>query len=158
MELLVVGALEKPETDQEIIKGGYPITFRYLGRKGYDLTLLADTAAAREVWQEKIVKQQEVMRERSMIFDTLRLVNGPSSEPTALLLSEARLRMARTTGYTLPTFEIGQDLRPPVHVLDLPEVTQVDVLDEYKLLVVLSGRSVMAIPLDALDMSDQRLA
>ncbi|KAG8950768.1 RHO1 GDP-GTP exchange protein 2 [Tulasnella sp. 424] len=57
-------------------KNGYPITFMHLGRKGYVLTLSASTVIGRKKWLEKFAKQQEVMRERSMTFDTLTLSEG----------------------------------------------------------------------------------
>jgi len=51
-----------------------------------------------------------------------------------------------------------QDLRKPdrepIKVLTLSDIAQVDVLDDYGLLIVLSGGDVLAIPLDALDAMD----
>lgn len=57
-------------------KNGYPITFVHLGRNGYNATLWASTWVARKKWVENIQKQQERMRERSMIFDTVTLSEG----------------------------------------------------------------------------------
>lgn len=54
-------------------KNGYPITFVHLGRHAYQLTLWASTWVARKKWVENIQKQQERMRERSLIFDTFTL-------------------------------------------------------------------------------------
>ena len=50
-------------------KGGFPITFIHLGRKGYTLTLWASTYISRKKWMDSIIKQQEVLRERSSIFE-----------------------------------------------------------------------------------------
>jgi hypothetical protein len=41
--------------------------------------------------------------------------------------------------------------QPPKRVIDVPSVTQVDVLEEYQLLLVLSNRSLLSYPLGALD-------
>ncbi|KAG9045308.1 RHO1 GDP-GTP exchange protein 2 [Tulasnella sp. UAMH 9824] len=157
LELLVVIAPEKPNTDGKDIQDEYPIIFRRLGRKGYDLTLLADTAAARKNWLEKIAKQQEVVRERSMTFDTVTLSEG-------FFFGENKVKCAAPFNHGSQVaygadngvyFSDLRDLsRPPVHVLALLDVTQVDVLEEYRLLLVLSERSVMAIPLDVLDVND----
>lgn len=57
-------------------KGQYTIRFRHLGRKAYDLTLWATSALSQKKWIENITKQQEVTRERSMIFDTVTLSEG----------------------------------------------------------------------------------
>ena len=47
---------------------GYPITFTHLGRKGYNLTLYAQTWASRRKWIEHIEEQQKLIRDRSSIF------------------------------------------------------------------------------------------
>ena len=62
---------EKPDP-----KGGFPITFIHLGRKGYSLTLWASTFISRKKWMDSIIKQQEVLRERSTIFEPLTITQG----------------------------------------------------------------------------------
>jgi hypothetical protein len=57
-------------------KNGYPITFVHLGRHYYQQTLWASTWVARKKWVENIQKQQDRMRERSMVFDTFTLSEG----------------------------------------------------------------------------------
>lgn len=52
------------------------MTFVHLGRKYYQLTLWAATLSNRRKWLEVIQKQQEIMRERSMVFDTVTLSEG----------------------------------------------------------------------------------
>lgn len=52
------------------------MTFVHLGRKYYQLTLWASTFVGRKKWLELIAKQQERMRERSLIFDTITLCEG----------------------------------------------------------------------------------
>lgn len=63
-------------------KGSHWITFMHLGRKYYHLTLWATSAMGQRKWLENIYKQQQVMRERSMIFDTVTLSEGFFSGPT----------------------------------------------------------------------------
>ncbi|CAE7134454.1 unnamed protein product [Rhizoctonia solani] len=43
-------------------KSGYQLTFSYLGKKGYSLTLWAPTVIARKKWVDHILAQQEAMR------------------------------------------------------------------------------------------------
>lgn len=57
-------------------KNGFAITFMHLGRKGYVITLWASTFVGRRKWLEAIAKQQEVLRERSLTFDTISLSEG----------------------------------------------------------------------------------
>lgn len=49
-------------------------------------------------------------------------------------------------------------LRFPTKVLTIPDVTQVDVLEEFQLLIVLAERSVTSYPLEALDPNDPTAA
>lgn len=57
-------------------KDGYSITFVHLGRKYYQITLWASTFVGRKKWLDLISKQQEVLRERSLTFDTVTLCEG----------------------------------------------------------------------------------
>lgn len=47
---------------------GNPITFRHLGRGGFDITLYATSPIQREKWIKLINDQQEIMREHRNIF------------------------------------------------------------------------------------------
>lgn len=51
-----------------------------------------------------------------------------------------------------------EKLREPVKVINLLDVTQVDVIEEFQLLIVLHERSVTTFPLDCLDPSDPNAA
>lgn len=51
-----------------------------------------------------------------------------------------------------------EKLREPVKVINLLDVTQVDVIEEFQLLVVLHERSVTTFPLDCLDPNDPNAA
>jgi hypothetical protein len=51
-----------------------------------------------------------------------------------------------------------EKLREPVKVINLIDVTQVDVIEEFQLLIVLHERSVTTFPLDCLDPNDPNAA
>ena len=57
-------------------KGGFSITFIRLGREYYEITLWASTYVSLRKWVEHITKQQDLMRERSTIFETVTLNEG----------------------------------------------------------------------------------
>lgn len=57
-------------------KDGFSIMFVHLGRKSYQVTLWASTQVNRRKWLEVIHKQQDIMRERSMVFDTVTISEG----------------------------------------------------------------------------------
>lgn len=60
-----VGSQQKLDANA---KGGYPITFQHLGKRGYVLSLFAATVVGRRKWMEHIEAQQTALRERSNIF------------------------------------------------------------------------------------------
>lgn len=49
---------------------GWPITFRHLGKAGYELTLYASNQAARKKWLEYIDNAQQRLRARADFFNT----------------------------------------------------------------------------------------
>ncbi|KAJ7463423.1 CNH domain-containing protein [Mycena galericulata] len=137
-------------------KGPHWITFAHLGRKTYSLVLWANSALAQRKWVENIAKQQTAMRERSMVFDTVALSEGffgANKVNCAAPFSGGRRIVYGTDDgvYISDLREINKD---PVKVLALLDVGQVDVLEDYQLLIVLSERQVLTFPLDALDPID----
>jgi RHO1 GDP-GTP exchange protein 1/2 len=143
---------------------GFSIHFAHLGRKAYQITLWASTYVSQRKWVENIQKQQEVMRERSDIFESVTVSEGffiggnkancaaPFSAcPLFFDCHETMFSLfpcvdrARSVVYGTDDGVYLSDLRDPtrdpVKVLDLLDVSQVDVLEEYQLLIVLSGGS-----------------
>ena len=49
-------------------KEGFPITFRHLGKGGYDITLYALTHVQRRKWMEHIETQQSKLRDRTNVY------------------------------------------------------------------------------------------
>ncbi|KAI0060701.1 CNH-domain-containing protein [Artomyces pyxidatus] len=138
-------------------KGGFSITFVHLGRKYYQMTLWASTNVSHRKWVEAITRQQELMRERSQLFemDTLSegfftAINGVNC---AAPFNEGR-KVVYGTYDGVYFSDLREQNRDPVKVLALTDVAQVDVLDDYGLLIVLSEGQVITFPLDALDAID----
>ncbi|TFK39883.1 CNH domain-containing protein [Crucibulum laeve] len=144
-------------TTRNEAKGQFWINFMHLGRKYYNLLLWANSALSQRKWVENIIKQQQVMRERSMIFDTVTLsegfFSGPNKVNCAAPYSGGR-RIVYGTDDGVYISDLREPTREPVKVLSLLEVLQVDVLEDYQLLIVLSERQVITFPLDALDPID----
>ncbi|KAG9073620.1 RHO1 GDP-GTP exchange protein 2 [Ceratobasidium sp. UAMH 11750] len=98
------------------------------------------------------------MRERSMVFDTFMLSEdvfvGDAKVNCAVPYDMGR-RIAYGTdiGVYLQALGEGRN-RTPVKVLDLMDVQQIDVLEEYQLLIVLAERSVLTFPLETLESPD----
>ena len=71
---LIPGA-SKASTDSAK-KEGFPITFRHLGKGGYELTLYASTQGARMKWMEHIGEQQAILRKRGDFYNKAILSNA----------------------------------------------------------------------------------
>ncbi|KAJ6519141.1 CNH-domain-containing protein [Mycena sanguinolenta] len=137
-------------------KGPHWITFAHLGRKAYNLVLWANSALAQRKWVENIAKQQTAMRERSMVFETFALSEGffgTNKVNCAAPFSGGR-RIVYGTDDGVYISDLRDIRKDPVKVLALLDVGQVDVLEDYQLLIVLSERQVLTFPLDALDPMD----
>ncbi|CBQ68526.1 probable to GDP/GTP exchange factor Rom2p [Sporisorium reilianum SRZ2] len=138
-------------------KTGYALTFTYLGKKGYSMTLWASTFVSRKKWFENIESRQEILRQRSNIFDTITLSEnfflGANRVNCSVPFDFGR-RIIYGTDDGVYLSDLREKARPPTKVLPLPGVTQVDVLEEYQILIVLAEKSVHTFTLDALDPSD----
>lgn len=138
-------------------KNGYPITFIYLGRHGYQLTLWASTWVARKKWIEQIQKQQDKLRENDTFFETEVLNDGFFSGVNKVNCAapfQSGRRVAYGTADGVYFSDLRDPKRDPVKVIALSDVVQLDILDEYQLLIVLSEGAVITFPLDALDPRD----
>lgn len=136
---------------------GFAITFIHLGRNFYQITLWASTYVSQRKWVENITKQQNLMRERSTVFDTIPLSEGffvGSNKVNCAAPYNGGRRIVYGTDDGVYLSDMSHAGREPVKVLGLLDVMQVEVLDDYQLLIVLSERQVITFPLDALDPMD----
>lgn len=160
-------------------KAGFPMRFTWLGRKGYSMTLWASTYAGRKKWFEHVDEAQSKLRKRSNIFNTMTL--GPvsaysqsSSNSGAGGGTGSKAGAGGTSGNTqvhlscCAPFDFGRrviygsmhgvflselrkDARPPTKVLPLMDVTQIEVLEEYQILLILADKTLWTFTLDGLD-------
>ncbi|KAI1791833.1 CNH-domain-containing protein [Ganoderma leucocontextum] len=154
---LVKNSPHAPVVPVRDTKGGFSLTFVHLGRKYYQITLWASTYVSQRKWVENIQKQQDAMRERSNVFETVTLSEGFFVGVTRVNCA-APFNQGRKAVYGTDDGVYLSNLmernREPVKVLALKDVAQLDVLEEYQLLIVLSERQVITFPLDALDPMD----
>lgn len=129
------------------------------------MTLWASTYVSQRKWVEHIQKQQDAMRERSLVFETVTLSEGffvgpnrvncaaPFSEccqikchfmkgVTGLADNGGRAVYGTDDGVYLSN--LRERNREPVKVIALKDVSQVDVLEDYQLLIVLSGKCTLS--------------
>ncbi|KAH9977526.1 RhoGEF Rgf2 [Russula compacta] len=138
-------------------KTGFAITFVHLGRKFYQMTLWAASHANHRKWIENITRQQDLMRDRSQFFEMDTLSEGffhAANHANCAAPFSGGQKVAYGTFDGVYFQDLREPNREPVKVLALTDVAQVDVLDEYGLLIVLSEGQVITFPLDALEAMD----
>ncbi|PVF99839.1 hypothetical protein CPB86DRAFT_702391 [Serendipita vermifera] len=138
-------------------KNGFPITFTHLGWRGYSITLWASTFISKKKWMETIQQQQDLMRERSRFFETAPFAEGfftGSNRVNCAVPFNGGRRIAYGTDDGVYFSDFQEPNRGPVKVLALLDVTQLDILEETQLLIVLSERSVITFPLSELNPMD----
>ena len=142
---------------------GWPITFRHLGKAGYELTLYAATQMARQKWLEFIDTAQQRLRARA---DFLNINVIPTKFTTATNKVNCaapydggrKLIYGTDNGIYCADRRGGGETALPRRVIEAQAVTQVDILEEYQLLLVLSNRTLLSFPLAALDSNEPMLA
>ncbi|KAF3940607.1 hypothetical protein ABW19_dt0209478 [Dactylella cylindrospora] len=138
-------------------KGGYPITFQHLGKRGYVCSLFAATVVGRRKWMEHIEAQQTALRERSNIFTKTELSEDFFNFNTNKVNCLVPMDGGRKLVYGTDTGIYVSDRRPnstaqgvPKKVIDMVNVSQVDVLEEYQILLVLSDKTAYSFPIETI--------
>ncbi|WVN90682.1 uncharacterized protein L203_105924 [Cryptococcus depauperatus CBS 7841] len=152
-----VTAPPKPES-----KHGFSLTIVHLGKKGYSMQLWVDTYIGRKKWLENIDKQQAVLKEKSCVFISETITEGVLGGIRKVNCSSPydqgnRMIFGTDEGVYFANLR-DEKLREPVKVINLIDVTQVDVIEEFQVLIVLHERCVTTFPLDCLDPSDPNAA
>ncbi|BGP36297.1 RHO1 GDP-GTP exchange protein 2 [Rhodotorula kratochvilovae] len=138
-------------------KQGFAVTFIHLGRRGYQITLWASTWTARKKWLDKIEERQNELRERSLVFETLPLTAGyfvGTNRLTCAAPFDNGNRMVYGTDNGVYLADLREPAKVPVKVISVPSVTQVDVLEEQGILIVLADKAVQTFFVDHLDPGD----
>lgn len=160
-------------------QAGNPLTFKHLGKAGYEITLFASSPIMREKWMKTVEEQKDALRQRSNIFTKTILNEGffisgmkvnccvPFGK-TSSVWSEVPLLTITDGGRKLI---VGTDIgvfvtesKPrdasikPRRVLDVKAVTQVDVLEQYSILLVLQDKNLYSYSMEALESEDSALA
>ncbi|WVQ84886.1 hypothetical protein IAT38_007049 [Cryptococcus sp. DSM 104549] len=154
------GAVQAPPKPES--KHGFSITIIHLGKKGYSMQLWVDTYISRKKWLECIDKQQTILRERSCVFVSDTITDGWLGVGRKVNCSSPydqghRMIYGTDDGVYFSNLR-DEKLRDPVKVIALLDVTQVDVIEEFQLLIVLHERCVTTFPLECLDPGDPNAA
>ncbi|KAG5519110.1 hypothetical protein PMAC_002198 [Pneumocystis sp. 'macacae'] len=143
---------------------GYAITFIHLGRRGYMITLFATTSISRKKWTEHIESQQRYLREKSCIFKQHVIcekyfLRGNKVACVVPYDGGRKLIYGTENGVYVSDRKPYSSVKvAPVRVLAINGVTQVDVLEEYSILLVLADKTLYSYPMESLDLNDTTLA
>jgi len=135
---------------------GYPITFKGLGKGGYELTLFCTTQSQREKWMQHIQTQKEKLSERHKIFTMTKLNEGYFTSTVRInccrpIDGGRKLVIGTDFGVYVSERRPKDASQKPKRMLETKLVTQVEVLEQHQILVVLADKAVYTFPLDALD-------
>lgn len=180
----LAGAIKSQSTSDfssMAMKSSYPIIFSHLGREGAaPITLYCSTSASRRQWVDKIEKQRQALTQEQTVF---RLVNINSHFFTSLnrvrcvsILCKPDIFIAILSNGNVPaslpcysfladrTLVYGADQGvyvqknsskgPPMRAIALDRVSQIHVLEESRLILVLSDKTLYTYSIDALMASD----
>ncbi|TKX27212.1 Rho1 guanine nucleotide exchange factor 1 [Elsinoe australis] len=141
---------------------GYPLTFRRLGKGGYELQLFCTSQILQEKWMKHIHTQQEKLRERSNVFTKTNLSENFFSAAIrvncCVPIDGARKLVLGTDFGIYVADRKPKDGSKPKRLLDAKLVTQIDVLEQYQILLVLADKVMYTYPLESLDPEESQAA
>lgn len=140
---------------------GWPITFRHLGKAGYELTVYASNQAARKKWLEHIDASQQRLRARADFFTTTIISSNffvGTNQVNCVSPFDGGRKLLYGTDNGVYISDRKNPDAVPRRVLETTSVTQIDILEEYQLLLVLSNKTLLSYSLSALTSEDPALA
>ena len=139
----------------------YPITFRHLGKGAYELQLYATSMTQRKKFIEKVEEQQTKLRERSSSFYTKTILCegffNAANRVNCLVPTDGGRKLVYGTDngiYIADRWPKEKSIRPR-RILDASQVSQIDTLEEYRLLLVLSNKTLQSYPFEAMESNNQ---
>ncbi|PHH75428.1 hypothetical protein CDD80_2381 [Ophiocordyceps camponoti-rufipedis] len=148
--------------NSEAKKGeGWPITFRHLGKAGYELALFAANQAARKKWLEFIDNAQQRLRSRADFFNTTIVSSSffvGANQIRCVTPFDGGRKLLYGTDNGIYLSDRKNREQVPRRVLETTNVTQIDILEEYQLLLVLSNKTLHSYSISVLNPDEAALA
>lgn len=147
---------------KESAQNKYPILFQHLGRRGYELVLYSSTFIGRKKWVEHIMQQKKVLVEKADVYTQQALITGFFDSNNrvncvAPLDGGRKLLYGTDNGIFLSDLRSGPNGRMasrPELVIKISTITQIDVIEEYNMLLALSDKTLYSWSLDCLESAD----
>lgn len=140
---------------------GWPITFRHLGKAGYELPLYAANQAARKKWLEYIDAAQQRLRARADFINTTVISSnffGGTNRVNCVTPFDGGRKLLYGTDNGVYLSDRKNRDQVPRRVLETASVTQIDILEEYQLLLVLSNKTLQSYSVSALNPDEPALS
>jgi len=142
---------------------GHPLTFKRLGKGGFELMLFCTSQIQREKWMQNIHAQQEKLRERSNIFTKTNISEGFFTAAVRVnccvpIDGARKLVLGTDFGVYLADRKPKDPSAKPRRMLDCKMVSQIDVLEQYSILLVLTDKVLYSFPMEALDPEESQAA
>ena len=142
---------------------GYPLTFKRLGKGGFELMLFCTSQIQREKWMQNIHAQQEKLRERSNIFTKTNISEGFFTAAVRVnccvpIDGARKLVLGTDFGVYVAERKPRDASHKPKRLLDCKMVSQIDVLEQHQILLVLADKVMYSYPLEALDPEESQAA
>lgn len=142
----------------------YPISFHYVGRRGYDLTLYGSTSSVQESLLSAIETEQKKLLANNDIFTLTPLCErffDISNRINCVAPCDGGRKFIYGTDNGIFVSEVkNRDgkriVGKPVKIISKINVTQLEVLEEYQTLMVLADKKLYAVPLE-LSSQDKKL-
>ncbi|KAI4593641.1 RHO1 GDP-GTP exchange protein 2 [Pestalotiopsis sp. 9143b] len=140
---------------------GYPVTFRHLGKNFYEQVLYAANHTQRKKWLEFIDTAQQRLRARADFFNVTEMSTGffgVGNQVNTVTPYDGGRKLIYGTDTGIYVSDRKNKDAPPRRVIEVQSVTQVDVLEEYGLLLILCNKTLMSFSLQALEPNEPALS
>ncbi|KAJ5966363.1 Rho1 guanine nucleotide exchange factor 1, partial [Penicillium waksmanii] len=140
--------------------GQLPITFRHLGKGGYEQTVYATSPTQRRKFIEMVEEQQRKLWERNSNFYNKTILSqnffsAVNRVNCCVPVDGGRkLVIGTDSGIYISDRWPKDKAAKPKKVLEASQVTQIDTLEEYQLLLVLANKTLSSYPMDALELGE----
>ena len=150
----------RQETKQQ---QGHPLTFKHLGRGSFEVTLYATSPFQREKYIKLVNEQQELMREHKNIFAKTIISEGFFNANTRITCGVPidggrKFVVGTDAGVYLVDRKSQQGSVKPRRVLDVRAVTQIDVLEQHSILLVLTEKTLYSYSASILEPDENALS
>ena len=141
---------------------GHPLTFKHIGKGSFEVTLYATSQIQREKYIKLVNEQQEKMRERKP-FEKSILTEGFFNANTRItsgvpIDGGRKFVVGTDAGVYLVDRKNKQGAAKPRRVLDVRSVTQIDVLEQHSILLVLTEKTLYSYSTSILEADENALS